>query len=123
MNWDHIAGHEAIKERLKNSIDENRVGHTQLFAGKEGYGTLPLALAYAREILSRENPASGAKAEHLNHLDLHFSFPVFTEKSNSLSKRFFPYFREMILENPYADFDDWSTYLESENKQLFISAD
>lgn len=123
MNWDHIAGQGTIKERLKNSIDENRVGHAQLFAGKEGYGTLPLALAYAKEILSRENPASGEKAEHLNHLDLHFSFPVFTEKNNSLSKRFFPNFREMILENPYADFDDWSTYLESENKQLFISAD
>jgi hypothetical protein len=23
------------------------------------------------------------KVEHLNHLDLHFSFPVFTEKNNS----------------------------------------
>ncbi len=123
MNWDQIAGHELLKKQLQQSISENRVSHAQLFLGKEGYGTLPLALAYAQEILKNENETASGKVQHLNHLDLHISFPVFTEKKESTSKRLYTEFREMILENPYANLDDWSAHLESENKQLFISAD
>lgn len=29
----------------------------------------------------------------------------------------------MVMENPYASLDDWTSILESENKQFFISAD
>lgn len=123
MNWDEISGHEFLKKQLKKSIAENRVSHAQLFAGKEGFGTLPLVLAYAKEILMQENVQAASKVEHLNHLDLHFSFPVYTEKKVSLSKRFFPQFREMILQNPYASLENWNALLESENKQLFISAE
>ncbi len=123
MNWEKIVGQDRLKKILKDSIDENRVSHAQLFVGKEGYGVLALVLAYVQEIFSRENPSSASKVDHLNHLDLHFSFPVFSEKSNSYSKRFFDDFRQMILENPYSDFEDFSKILESENKQFFISAD
>ncbi len=123
MNWEHITGQENLKKQLKDSIANNRVSHAQLFIGKEGYGTLALALAYAQEILKGENETAAAKVQHLNHLDLHLSFPVYSEKNNSLSKRFYDDFRDMILENPYSSYDDWTTFLESENKQLFISAD
>jgi DNA polymerase-3 subunit delta' len=112
-----------LKKLLRDSIAENRVSHAQLFVGKEGYGTLPMVLAYAKEILSRENEHAASKVEHFNHLDLHFSFPVFTDNKNSLSKNKFEEFREMILNSPYSSYDDWTAFLESENKQLFISAD
>jgi len=123
MNWENIAGQTNLKKLLRESIAENRVRHAQLFVGKEGYGTLPMVLAYAKEILNRENEHAAAKVEHLNHLDLHFSFPVFTDNRNSLSKNKFDEFREMIMASPYASYDDWTAFLESENKQLFISAD
>lgn len=123
MNWENIAGQENLKKLLKESIAENRVSHAQLFVGKEGYGTLPVVLAYAKEVLSRENEQAASKVEHLNHLDLHFSFPVFTDNKNSLSKSKFEDFREMVLNFPYASYHDWTAFLESENKQLFISAD
>lgn len=123
MNWENIAGQENLKKLLRDSITENRVSHAQLFVGKEGYGTLPMVLAYAKELLSRENEHAASKVEHLNHLDLHFSFPVFTDNKNSLSKNKFEEFREMILKSPYSSYDDWTAFLESENKQLFISAD
>ncbi|MGE4514858.1 MAG: ATP-binding protein [Chryseobacterium sp.] len=123
MNWENIAGQENLKKLLKESIVENRVSHAQLFVGKEGYGTLPMVLAYAKEILNRENEHAASKVEHLNHLDLHFSFPVFTDNRNSLSKNKFEEFREMIINFPYSSYDDWTAFLESENKQLFISAD
>ena len=123
MNWDNIAGQENLKQLLQDSIAEGRVGHAQLFIGKEGYGTMPLVLAYAKEILSKENDHAANKVEHLNHLDLHFSFPVFTEGKTAISKTRFDDFREMILKWPYSSFDDWAAHLESENKQFFISAD
>ncbi|MDR2205284.1 MAG: DNA polymerase III subunit delta' [Flavobacteriaceae bacterium] len=123
MNWEQITGQEKLKNLLIESISENRVSHAQLFVGKEGYGVFPLALAYAQEILSRENSQSASKVQHFNHVDLHFSFPVFSEKNNSLSSRLFDEFREMMLENPYSDFEDFTKILESENKQFFISAD
>ncbi|WP_300690084.1 DNA polymerase III subunit delta' [Chryseobacterium sp.] len=123
MNWENIAGQSNLKKLLRESIAENRVSHAQLFVGKEGYGTLPMVLAYAKEIFRKENEHAAAKVEHLNHLDLHFSFPVFTDHKNSLSKNKFDEFRDMVMESPYASYDDWAAFLESENKQLFISAD
>lgn len=60
MNWENIAGQESLKKLLRDSIAESRVSHAQLFVGREGYGTLPVALAYAKEILSSENPHAGA---------------------------------------------------------------
>lgn len=122
MNWEDIVGHKDLIKLLQESIQNQRVGHAQLFVGEEGYGTLPMALAFAKEILSKENPTSASKVEHLNHLDLHFSFPVYSEKNISLSSRLFPDWREMILANPYSNFDDWTNYLDSEKKQFFISA-
>ena len=123
MNWDQIVGQKKIKHLLTESISDNRVGHAQLFLGADGYGTLALAMAFAKEILKKENEHSSSKVAHLNHLDLHFSFPVFKEKSSGLSSNFAEEFREMVLNNPYSDNEDWSRILESENKQLTIYAD
>ncbi len=123
MNWEDIVGQQKLITTLKDTVDKNRVSHAQLFVGEEGYGSLPLALAYAKEILKRENNHAGSKIDHLNHLDLHFSFPVFSEKNISLSKRCYDDWRSMVLENPYASFQDWTAILDAENKQFFISAD
>jgi len=123
MNWEQIVGQEKLKNLLRESISDNRVGHAQLFIGKDGYGNLPLALAFAKEIFKRENEKSSSKVEHLNHLDLHFSFPVFKEKNSGLTENYLPSFREMIVENPYSSMEDWTKVLNSENKQLTIYAD
>ena len=50
MNWEQIAGQDNLKKLLKDSIQDNRVSHAQLFVGKDGYGTLPIALAFAKEV-------------------------------------------------------------------------
>lgn len=123
MNWEQIVGQEKLKNLLKSSIENRRIGHAQFFIGKDGYGTLPLAMAFAKEVFKKENEDSSSKIEHLNHLDLHFSFPVFKEKTSGLTENFLPTFREMILENPYSNSEDWTKILESENKQLTIYAD
>ncbi len=123
MNWEQIIGQENLKKLLKDSILNHRVGHAQLFVGKSGYGTLALALAFAKEVFLQENPHSASKIEHLNHVDLHLSFPYYKTKDQHLSKYFLEDFRKMILQNPYSNAEDWGNILESENKQLTIYAD
>jgi len=122
MNWTQIIGQKKLIEILQDSINKDRVAHAQLFVGEEGYGGLPLVLAYVQELFKRENEHSVTKVETLNHVDLHFSFPVFTKNNNSLSKNFFHEWREMILANPYASIHDWGEILDG-NKQLLISVD
>lgn len=123
MNWEQIVGQKTLKSVLQKTIEDNRVGHAQLFIGKDGYGTLPLALAFAKEIFAKENPHSASKVDSLNHLDLHFSFPVFKTNSSGVTQSFQEQFREMLHVNPYFNIEDWSAALESENKNLTIYAD
>src|ERR1700738_2788878 len=54
MQFKQIVGQDVVKQRLINSVKENRVSHAQLFLGPGGSGSLPLAVAYA-QYLSCEN--------------------------------------------------------------------
>lgn len=124
MKWDQVLGQEQLKNQLQTAIEKGKVGHAHLFVGAYGYGLLPMALAFASALLTKENPEAYSRVESLNHLDLHFSFPVFTEDGKSLSSNKFQEFRSMVLENPYVDFADWSSRFEkstSKNTSFFIS--
>lgn len=124
MNWSEIIGQEKIKQTLIESVENNRVSHAQLFVGEDGYGGLPLVLAYVTEILKRENQKSVEKINHLNHIDVHFSFPfAIGDKNRTKSQDFFDNWREMIIENPYSQYQDWVSQLDAEKKQLIISVE
>lgn len=51
MNFEDIIGQVEVKKHLQQTIDENRVPHAQLFLGNQGFGILPMAITYAKEIL------------------------------------------------------------------------
>ena len=84
MRFADIIGHDELKARLRSQIDAGRVSHAQLFSGKAGFGTLPLALAYVQYLFckNRHNGDSCGvcpscqQIEALAHPDLHFVFPV-----------------------------------------------
>lgn len=116
MDWKNIVGQDDLISKLKYSIDKGRVPHAQLFVGEEGYGVLPLVLAYIQEIMCRENPKSISKIEHLNHIDVHFSFPTFSGSNDDFTSAW----REMILENPYASLSDFEEILQGKNKKFNI---
>ena len=84
MLFNQIIGQEHIKNHLLASAKNGRIPHAQLFIGKEGSGTLPVAIAYAQFLLSHfsDNPeVSELKVDKLQHPDLHFAFPVTTNDS------------------------------------------
>lgn len=129
MQFKQIVGQEAIKQRLLNTVSENRVSHAQLFLGPEGSGSLPLAVAYA-QYLSCEDKlpddscgvcSSCRKYQKLAHPDLHFSYPFFAKHKDDTALTFIEQWRNALLTNPYISLDIWRGYLDAENKQANIN--
>ena len=134
MLFNQIIGQEHIKKHLQKSAENGRVPHAQLFVGKEGCGSLPMAIAYAQYIVCQntgsdnagENEACNLKFNHLGHPDLHFIYPtVSTEdvKSKPKSIDFIQDWRQFVTENPYGGLFDWYKMLGVQNKQGEIRVD
>lgn len=133
MLFSDIIGHEDIKNKLIQSVKDNRVAHAQLFLGNEGTGKLALALAYAQYINCTnkgENDSCGIcpscrKYNALAHPDLHFIFPSTTNKSvkkDPESELFMTEWREYLERcESYADLSSWYSTLDVENKQGIIN--
>ncbi len=129
MLFNEIIGQTAVKERLLRSVKEGKIPHAQLFAGKEGVGKLPLAIAFAQYVCctdKKENDACGAcpscvKFSKLVHPDLHFVFPVVKPGTSAVvCDNFVEEFREIILEKKYFSYNDWLQKLNAGNKQATI---
>ncbi len=125
MRFSDIIGHEALKERLRRGAREGRVPHAQLFTGESGYGTLPLALAYAQYLNCPNRSDSDScgrcpschQMSELAHPDLHLIVPVNKQGKKSgeamLSEAFMPLFREaMSSSRGYLSPARWSDAME-----------
>ncbi len=129
MQFSDILGQEHIKNHLQKSADNGRIPHAQLFVGKEGSGTLPMAIAYAQYLLcnSSENKENcNLKCDKLAHPDLHFAFPVTTNdkvKKHAISNLFLTDWRDFISKKPYGNLFDWLQFIGVENKQGTIGVD
>ncbi|HQQ95179.1 MAG TPA: DNA polymerase III subunit delta' [Bacteroidia bacterium] len=131
MNYDQVLGQHEVKSRLRNLIMRNRVPHALLFSGPHGCGALPMALAFASHLLCAERLGSGPcgtcsaciKTGKLTHPDLHLVFPIGLSKEIRTSEVHLKKFREMVLDNPYLDLEDWFSSISSGNKQPVIATD
>lgn len=133
MQFKNIIGHSEVKKRLINSVKEGRISHAQLFLGAEGSGNLPMAIAYAQYIACEnkgDNDSCGVcasciKFQKLAHPDLHFVFPVATNKTitkEPKSANYINEWRELNLDNnSYISLAQLQDKLDTENKQLLIS--
>lgn len=113
MQFENVIGHEATKKHLIDLVQHNRLSHALLFLGKEGSGSLAMALAFAQYIVcnsaKNDKPKltglfeeekiiipkilepfdscghcpSCIKAEQFIHPDIHFSFPVIPKKAGA----------------------------------------
>lgn len=78
MNWENIAGHDAVVTMLKNMLETGKVPHALLFSGPAGIGKMPAARVFAAGLLC-SGPAAGkpcgecsdcAQAARQSHPDL-----------------------------------------------------
>lgn len=131
MDFSEVIGQEHIKAHLLTTAKAGRIPHAQLFAGLNGSGILPMAIAYASELLAlqyEEGSAEYRKSKHrvseLNHPDLHFFYPVNTNskiKDKPVSHHFSDEWRKFVIKNPYASLFEWLQVLGIENKQGYIA--
>lgn len=128
MLFDTILGLTHIKNHLQQSADAGRIPHAQLFVGREGSGTLPMAIAYAQYLLCNisldktedQKKACDMKCKALAHPDMHFVFPVATSekvKSHPTSDLYLKEFRTFVQEQPYGNLFDWYRVIDIEKKQ------
>ena len=132
MQFADVIGQQDVKKHLVEMISLNRLSHAILFTGKEGSGTLPLAIAFAQYIMC-ESPLptdscgvcnACKKATDLVHPDIHFSYPVIPKKSGDkpVSTDYITEWREFISQLPYGNVYDWLQFIGAENKQGNITA-
>ena len=129
MFFKNIIGQESAKTYLRQTVVNHRVSHAQLFAEHEGYGALPLAIAYAAYVNCpnrTEEDACGTcpscvKFKKFSHPDLHFIYPTVKTDSKRISKDYFKEWIELLNENnTYCTFAQWIEKLEAGNKQANI---
>lgn len=120
MYFDDIAGQEAIKRRLTAMADEGRIAHALLFAGAEGTGALPLAIAFAQYINCTGSRSGGkacgqcpscVKYDRHVHPDLHFVFPIITSGPESKCDDDLKAWRQQLAEQPYFGLKQWTERL------------
>lgn len=133
MFFKDIAGKQEVKDRLIQSVSKNRIPHAQIFLGKEGFGALPLALAFASYIMC-ENKSSLDSCGQCNHClkshkwvhpDIHFSYPVVKygdkKRADTTSDDFLPKWRAILDEQPTMNISSWLEHIEAENNQANIN--
>ena len=133
MLFSDVYVNEGVKNRLRRTVQNQRVSHAQLFLGSEGTHSLALAIAYAQYINCShrtEKDSCGIcpsckKYQQLAHPDLHFYFPNATNqkiKKDPQSSEFYTEWREMILSTQAMfTLNDWYSKIEIENKQGIIN--
>jgi DNA polymerase III subunit delta' len=133
MYFHDIIGQQKIKDRLIQTVREDRIPHAQLFAGAEGTGSLQLALAYARYICCTDRGETDAcgncpschKFNKFIHPDTHFVFPIFKPSSGKkwVCDDFLTQWRKFLPEKKYFSYNDWMTYIKAGNSQGVIYGD
>lgn len=122
MWWNKIIGQKKIVNQLKYVIKVNRIPHAQMFIGESGYGSLALAIAFASEVLYRENIKNKFKIMNLMHFDLHFLFPTIKKVNcDAVSHNFCNDWIKFINNNIYASLQDWYYFIGNKTHQGFIN--
>lgn len=126
MQFAEIIGQEAVKQKLRDSVQAGRIPHAQLFLGREGSGALPLALAYAQYVGCKNRTETDScgecpscvKHQKFSHPDVRFSYPVIkkgTEEAHATD--FIREWMAALSENPYLSYLDWLGKMDAGNKQ------
>ncbi|OFZ63320.1 MAG: hypothetical protein A3D92_04605 [Bacteroidetes bacterium RIFCSPHIGHO2_02_FULL_44_7] len=127
MQFAAVVGQTELKKHLVTEVKNEKISHAQLFLGKAGFGSLPLALAFIQYVLCEnrgEEDSCGEcnacrKMMRLQHPDVHFAFPV-VQAISKVSDSLLPDWRAQILEQPYFDLNSWIQRIDSKERKPII---
>lgn len=135
MRFSDIPGHEEVKTRLRQLVDEQHIPHALLLEGPEGVGKHALARAFLQYVSCRnrhDGDSCGqcpACVQHGNmqYIDAVYTFPYVKLKGErpdklTLASDYMTEFIEFVKESPYMDATVWHQYLGEPNSkpQIFV---
>ncbi|WNJ15994.1 DNA polymerase III subunit delta' [Pontibacter sp. G13] len=132
MKFSDIIGQAEAKQKILDSIHNDRLAHALLLTGPEGVGQMAMAHAIAQYV-NCHNPSetdscgkcpSCLKIQKGVHPDFKYVLPIISKTTGGkrqLTADFFDGFREHFFQDPYYPFGSWQAHLGGDNKQLFIS--
>lgn len=134
MKFSDVAGHESAKRRMVQMVKAGRLPHALLISGPVGSGEMMLARALAQYLhcTGRDADADDScgrcpsciQHQSLNHVDLHFAFPILKKGSGTtLCDDWLAEWREFLTSDPLMDFRQWPAMLGKPNGQPTIYAD
>lgn len=127
MQFKDILGQEAIKAELIKQARGEKLHHAHLFIGKMGFGTFGLAMAFIQYFYCENKTETDScnecpnchKIKNFIHLDVHYTFPTFSEKENC--KVLHPKFKEIIQEKGHLfDIKDWLDFNKAKNYKIRV---
>ncbi|MDH4091988.1 MAG: DNA polymerase III subunit delta [Cyclobacteriaceae bacterium] len=133
MKFSAIPGLGDVKSLLIEAARSNHIAHAQLFVGAEGALNLPMAIAFATYLHCEnkgETDSCGtcpacSKSNKFIHPDTHFVFPLRSiradEDRERIKAEMLKSWRAFLLEQPFADLNDWTSYYGGEDKPALIS--
>jgi DNA polymerase-3 subunit delta' len=129
MDISNIIGQDTAVASLNNMIKRKMIPHALLFTGNTGYGSLSLAINFAKSILSENVKSENIDAFHrkidqFTHSDLHLFFPINVTqevKSKPQKNDFIEDWRKFIKDTPYKELSYWFRYIGLQNRQGIIN--
>ncbi len=130
MKFQDVIGQEEIKAELRKEVLSGKIAHAQLFSGKAGCGSLPLALSFSQYLFCQnrsETDSCGTcptciRVNEMQHPDLHFVFPVVLS-AHKISDNALVDWREQIKETPYFSLYDWTKRIDNRERKPIIGTD
>lgn len=130
MQFKDVVGQQELKTRMINEINSEKIGHAQLFLGKNGYGNLALALAYTQYLYcenKKKNDSCGecpscSKTKQLIHPDVHFVFPT-VQTISKTSDGMMKDWREIVSDSPYFNLNDWINHTDPKGRRPIIGTE
>lgn len=128
MHFSTVVGQKDLIRHFLNEVNNEKVGHAQLFLGKPGYGSLPLALAFVQFLFCENKGATDScgkcsscrKVQNLQHPDLHFSFPT-VQAIGKTSDSMLGEWRQQLIERPYFNLNTWIKKMDAQERKPIIS--
>lgn len=133
MLFSSVVGHDSLKRKLRQRAQSGEIPHASLFLGPEGNGGMALALAFAQYIACEaptEDDSCGTcatcrKFEGLQHADLHFTYPIFSQGTDhkNVSASFADAWRNFLLTNAYPTYKSWLETINAgtKNVQIYVA--
>ena len=131
MTFADIIGNENAVKALKNMADSGRVPHAMMLYENDGCGALALALAFLQYLACPDGGCGHCTVcnqfSKLIYPGVRFTFPVTSGNKvggavkDLTCEPFIPYWRELVLENPYFLESEFSAAMGFEKKSGLIA--